>query len=292
MEEKIVKKVDNSSYRERFQFLLYVNENVICQRYFRINNFDYQSIESLELKEVMDDCVRMIQKDLVEKSRVYMWYTDKSPIKMTGFCNDEDLSYEDVAFLTNGREEEGTLTNGKHIKKTFFDYFAVATNQMEYTDERPADGEVTFKFVFLMDDKVLYEQQWDANTYPKYVRNSVDLSNSNAIYRNKDVASLSFSLAIIYHMTNGKIDLLYGMIKKICDTLSNSYSSEYDYTKSEVYKTKDNDGNVVDTKTYYYSTYNKEFVNGWRKATMKKTVDYMNSLYPTQGQLDYIDKYL
>lgn len=292
MEEKIVKKVDNSSYRERFQFLLYVNENVICQRYFRINNFDYSSIESLELKEVMDDCVKKIQQDLVEKSRVYMWYTDKSPIKIAGFCNDENLTSEDILFLTNGREENGVLSNGKEIKKTFFDYYSVATNQMEYTDERPADGDIMFKFVFLMDDKVLYEKQWDANIYPKYVRNSVDLSNSNAIYRNKDVSSLSFSLAIIYHMTNGKSDLLYNMIRSICETLSTKYSEEYDYTKKDIYNTTDVDGNVIDSKTYCYSTYNKEFVNGWRQATMKKTIDYMNSLYPSQGQIDYIDKYL
>ena len=37
MEEKVIKKVDNSSYREKFQFLLSINENVICQRYFREN---------------------------------------------------------------------------------------------------------------------------------------------------------------------------------------------------------------------------------------------------------------
>lgn len=292
MEEKIVKKVDNSSYRERFQFLLYVNENVICQRYFRINNFEYSSIESLELKEVMDDCVKMIKQDLIEKSRVYMWYTDKSPIKMTGFCNDGDLTYNDIAFLTNGKEEEATLSNGKTVKKTFFDYFSEATNQSDYTDERPLDGETMFKFVFMMDDKILYEQQWDANVYPKYVRNSVDLSNSNAIYKNKDVASLSFSLAIIYRMTNGKQDLLYHMIRKICDTLSSSYTNEYDYTKKEVYNTTDDNGDIVNSKTYYYSTYNKEYVNAWRQATMKKTIDYQNSLYPSQGQIDYIERYL
>lgn len=292
MEEKIVKKVDNSSYRERFQFLLYVNENVICQRYFRISNFEYSSIESLELKEVLDDCVKMIQQDLIEKSRVYMWYTDKSPIKMTGFCNDSDLTYNDVAFLINGKEEEATLSNGKTVKKTFFDYFDAATNLSDYADERPLDGESMFRFVFMMDDKVLYEHQWDANVYPRYVRNSVDLSNSNALYKNKDAASLSFSLAIIYHMTNGKQDLLYHMIRKICDTLSSNYTNEYDYTKKEVYNTTDENNNIVNSKTYYYSTYNKEYVNGWRQATMKKTIDYQNSLYPSQGQIDYIERYL
>ena len=292
MEEKIVRKVDNSSYRERFQFLLYVNENVICQRYFRINSFDYSSIESLEMKEVMDDCVKMIQQDLIEKSRVYLWYANKLPIKMTGFCKDDGLTYDDVSLLTNGKEGEVTLSNGKVIKKTFFDYFSAVKNAIDYNEEKPADGEVTFKFVFIMDDKVLYEQQWDANIYPKYVRNSVDLSNSNAIYKNKDISSLSFSLAIIYHMTIGKQDLLYHMIKKICDTLSSNYTKDYEYTKKGVYNTTDNDGNVVDSKVYYYSIYNKEYVNAWRQATIKKTIEYQNSFYPSQEKIEYIEKYL
>ena len=67
MEDRTFKKVDNSSFKERFQFTFSINENVICQRYFRINGFNYSSIETLELKEVMDECVAMIQKDLVEK---------------------------------------------------------------------------------------------------------------------------------------------------------------------------------------------------------------------------------
>ena len=288
MEEKVVKKIDNSSYREKFQFLLSINENVICQRYFRINNFDFASIESIELKETMDECVRMIQKDLTEKSRVYMWYTNNDPVKMTGFVsNIDDLDDADVRFLTDGNEGEGVLSNGEHIKKTYFDYASVASSNTDYVDEKPADGEFVFKFTFMMDDKPLYERVWDANVYPKYIRNGVDLSNSNAVYKDRDPSTLSFSLAIIHHMTAGKSDLVFQIIKNICDNLSTTYSNDYEYTKNEIYK------NGIDgDKAYTYSTYNKNFVNGWRNAVSNKTNDYFNHLYPTKGQIDYIERYL
>ena len=288
MEEKVIKKVDNSSYREKFQFLLSINENVICQRYFRINNFDYASVESIELKETMDECVKMIQDDLVSKSRVYMWYTNNDPVKLTGFAKDIDtINTDDVRFLTDNIEGEGVLSNGEYVKKTYFDYASATNVATDYMDEKPADGEFVFKFTFMMDDKILYERVWDANVYPKYIRNGVDLSNSNAIYKDRDPSTLSFSLAIIHHMTVGKPDLVFQIIKNICDNLSTAYSNDYEYTKNEIYK------NGIDgDKTYTYSTYNKEFVNGWRNAVSTKSNEYFNHLYPTKGQIDYIERYL
>ena len=78
MEKEIKKEpkvFDNSSYRERFQFILQINENIICQRFFKINGFTYESLESEEFKNVMDEVVGMIQNDLISKSRIYEWYT-------------------------------------------------------------------------------------------------------------------------------------------------------------------------------------------------------------------------
>lgn len=283
MEEKTVKKVDNSSFKERFQFTFSINDNVICQRYFRINNFDYASIESLELKETMDECVDMIQKDLESKSRIYMWYTNDDPIKMTGFAKMDELTQDDVMRLTNGRQGEEVLSNGDVVNKTYFYDYKTSAVINEYIDKKPSDGEFVFKFAFLMDDKKLYERAWDANVYPKYVRNSVDLSNSDAIYRYKEPSSLPFSLAIVRHMTYGNPDLLYHIIKLICSKLSTSYSSEYEYTKKDT---------SYGDKIYYYSTYDKDYVNGWRKSVQSKTNDYFNHLYPSQGQIDFINKNL
>ena len=66
---------EQKEYREeRFEFALYVNDNVICKRNFRINNFIEDSMNSLEFKETVNQIVKMIDDDLKSKSRVYTWY--------------------------------------------------------------------------------------------------------------------------------------------------------------------------------------------------------------------------
>lgn len=39
---------------QRFEFVLYINEHIICQRYFNIRDYNEDSIHSLELKELID----------------------------------------------------------------------------------------------------------------------------------------------------------------------------------------------------------------------------------------------
>ena len=88
MEQEVQKKevaLNNESYKERFQFILSLNENIICQRYFRINGFNNDSLESYELRETIDEIVGIIRQDLESKSRVYQWFTRNIPLKLTGF---------------------------------------------------------------------------------------------------------------------------------------------------------------------------------------------------------------
>lgn len=42
---------------QRFEFILYINNHIICQRYFNIRGFNHDSLYSLELKELIDDLV-------------------------------------------------------------------------------------------------------------------------------------------------------------------------------------------------------------------------------------------
>lgn len=295
MEEKEIKKeqriVDNTSYKERFQFLLSINDNIICQRYFRINGFNNDSLESEELKDVMDEIVRLIQDELVSKSRIYMWYTRNEPTKLTGFLNGDKMELSrDMVLTLVDKSVEGKipLGDGLVIEKTYFTYPDELIDETE--DEKPQDGEFMFKFAFLVDEKPIYEYSWDANVYPKYIRNSVDLTNSDALYRDRDPMSLHFSVAIVRRLTYGRNDLVYTIIKKLCDTMSNTYTDEYgNYTKKMTYKTQDG-GN----KVYYYSTYNRPFVSDWRKAVEQKTRQYENWVNNNYSQkfLDYVDRNL
>ena len=39
---------------QRFEFILYINNHIICQRYFNIRDFNEHSVKSVEMKELMD----------------------------------------------------------------------------------------------------------------------------------------------------------------------------------------------------------------------------------------------
>ena len=52
-----------ASKREQFEFILTINGNIICQRYFRINGFKREAYSSLDLIETIDHCVYLIDQD-------------------------------------------------------------------------------------------------------------------------------------------------------------------------------------------------------------------------------------
>lgn len=322
MEDKIKKEskfVDNVAYKSKFQFLIWVNDNVICQRYFKINGFNEESVYTEEFSNCMNGIVESIQKDLESKSRIFMWYTNtKEPMKLQGFIrNDEVEKYgrEFLSILTDssirGKIE---APDGKIYTKEYINYNENVTN--DYGElERPNDGEFIFKFSFLIDDKTVFEKIWDGNVYPKFVRNGVDLTNNYAQYNNKDTSSLSFSAAIIRYMQNGKTNLISDFIRRICETLSNSFREKYSYTKQMKYNNNeviDNDRRKAaiayygvikpvvtghtdiksENKKYNFLSSIEDYKQSWEKSVRKKTQDYFNNIYPSNRQIEYIEKYL
>ena len=217
MEDKIREKtkfVDNIAYKSKFQFLIWVNDNVICQRYFKINGFNEESVYTEEFSNCMNGIVDSIQEDLKSKSRIFMWYTNMAePMKIQGFLTEEEVEKygrEFLAVMTDaniyGKVE---APDGKIFTKEYIKYCEDTIN--EYGEfEKPKDGEFIFKFSFLIDDVPVFEKIWDGNVYPKFVRNGVDLTNSYGLYDNKDTSALSFGAAIIRYMQKGKINLISG----------------------------------------------------------------------------------
>jgi hypothetical protein len=75
----------NKKLEERFEFVLYVNKHIICQRYFNIRDFNEESTRSLEIKELMDRIAGMhngthgnmgiIPEHLKKQSIAYLWKT-------------------------------------------------------------------------------------------------------------------------------------------------------------------------------------------------------------------------
>lgn len=76
---------------QRFEFVLYINNHIICQRYFNIKDFNEESIKSWEMKELMDNLCGMnngqfgemgiVPNFLKSKSKDYLWanYNPYSP---------------------------------------------------------------------------------------------------------------------------------------------------------------------------------------------------------------------
>jgi len=65
---------------KKFEFVLYINGNIICQRFFSVKNYNLNILRSTELIDCVNDCVRLIESDLKEKTYEYL-YKNFNPYK-------------------------------------------------------------------------------------------------------------------------------------------------------------------------------------------------------------------
>lgn len=68
---------------KKFEFLLKINGNIICQRYFSMKNFNPKSVNSREMLDCVNDCVEIVQKQLKDKSFEFLWGQYNSYEKQT-----------------------------------------------------------------------------------------------------------------------------------------------------------------------------------------------------------------
>ena len=253
-------KVDNSAFRDRFRFLFSANDNIVCERFFKINYFNTASIYSEELRNTIEGIVENIQNDMKSKSRIYTWYTTTSPVKITGFKpNGMGLQNKDSVYVTYPDKPETDEMPKEQPDTTILDPYAI-TFKFEFQmaqkiETNPEDGKPIFS-----DYKSIYTAIWDGTVYPKDIRNSVDLSNSINSYKDSDISAMNFIRTLNYRMVNGKQDLIYDTIKRICDATSGegkTYTNSVFYGTSRVISAKE--GNSL--KKYqgrHYDTYKRE----------------------------------
>ena len=95
---------------ERFEFVLYINDHIICQRFFKIRDYNEDSTKSYEMKELMDNICGMnngtfgslgiIPKYLQKKSREYLWsnynpyYIQKDEVSKDIFEKEDNFQFE------------------------------------------------------------------------------------------------------------------------------------------------------------------------------------------------------
>jgi hypothetical protein len=90
--------------------------------------------------------------------------------------------------------------------------------------------------------------------YPRFVRNSIDLSNRRGKLDPEDLYRVGFEQYILYKLVEGRSDLVWKLVKEICYTCSESDDSWY--TISSEY-TDEKSGTV---RVYNNKTMSKKIV--------------------------------
>ena len=175
--------------------------------------------------------------------------------------------------------------------------------------------ECTFRFEITDNKKLVMSRIWDGYSYPKAIREKVDLTNklvkivtkdgmtytfdkSTYFEENKD--RLSPEMYVLRAMIMDKQDLLTHIIKTICKNCSpreDMFQTIGNYTVSDVYKTRDfvrnadgsikmnKNGEPIFTKSenekkYFFSVNltNNQVNYEWAKAVSDKTKEYFKTL--------------
>lgn len=221
---------ETRDYKERFEFRFTVGNNIICQRYFKINNFNPLSLCSQELVHTIRDCAKMIDDDLKDKTQVYLMYAAPMVFKTVDEMNKyfENEEHREQMRIGQGIViKEPGAPNYAWGKKMEPVPLAEKFDNGEFTEPLTDDDRVSYKLSFYDDGREVCSSTWEG-VYPKYVRNSIDLSNKKGRMSDDDDPSrLSFDSYILYKMVDGKPDIVYRIIKDICFACSSQDNSWY-----------------------------------------------------------------
>lgn len=254
--------------RERFEFELTVDGNMICQRYFKINAFKEDSFRSVDFIDTIEECVSMIKSDLVSKSKDYMEHMAplifKNEEQMRGYLFNADGSVNEkhtkyIPGVCSG------IPYGRHIilREENHEYVWAGNKLVDEGERKPDDINEfvdkdtqrrpnVFKFTMFDNGKDWLESPrrrevvstiWDGDQYPSFVRNAVDISNGRGRYDEFDITKASHEQCLYYWCNAGRQDLVPVIIRMIAETCS--YEDKNDYTTTLEY------GDVVyENKTY------------------------------------------
>ena len=251
--------------KERFEFELTVNGNIICQRYFKINNFNSNSIYSTEFLDVVRGCANLIDENLRSKTEIYVRHMaplifDSEEQMREWFKDERNIEVMDVHFgawiIIRGAGGHEYVWKGDDV---FVDE-GVRTDYNEFVDSPDEEQEAIFKFSVVDNGydyiknpakKIIGEVQWDGSQYPRFIRNGVDISNGRGKYDDMDISRLSHEMSLYYWCNAHQPDLVPIIIREICDVCS--WDDKFAYTTKMVY------GDTVYTNTPDYPGPNKEY---------------------------------
>ena len=237
---------------ERFEFVLTVNDNIVCQRYFRIGGFRERSLGSLQLTEAVEQCVEIINNDLKEKSNIYNWYMAPQVFQnrtemdewvarygKSGRSKLEVPSYvvlrdSDEVFNWNGSEMQPW---GGYFDKSDFD-----SSEPEFP--------CILKFTFLENKNEVRSLSWDISRFcPRFVRANIDLSNSKNKYEVDGVTKAPIESFLVKRFMR----TMTSIIPKILNTISTacSYDNPSEYTTYVEYGDRKYDLDIAGAEAKY-----------------------------------------
>lgn len=270
MTEKTVNELQSAAKKERFEFVLTINGNIVCQRYFRINGFNNESLRSFELVETIDKCVSLIDRDLKAKSHIYhecaapqVFDTIDDMNRWVENPRERKFTIKVPSFVVTRDGDDTFVWNGVGMEK-YDKYF----NKADFL--QPSDGECVLKFAFLDSGHEVCSKVWDGTVYPRFVRTNIDLSNSKNKYEGGDLFA-PFESGLIKMFNESQTDLIPIIVKEIC----NCCSSKDEYVTSDTYNTVVN-GKVTGTKKYNFDIWlqNYKFYKRLERAYKQKTDKY------------------
>ena len=243
------KSTDPKDYKERFEFRLTIDKNLICQRYFQIPNFNELSIQSLNLAETLRDDARLIDSELRSKSRIYL------EINAPYVFN----SKEEMEEYISKPENKKRLIPGECLvirDKDYSNYIYTRDGDVYLSETRFDEGEfakpltdndrVTYKLAFLVDEKEVCATIWEG-VYPRFIRNSIDLDNKRGRFDGEGLYNLNYEGYLLRRMSEGRGNLTTKIINDLTNVCSR-YDNMYTFVSHYGKKTYKN----VDDKTLAY----------------------------------------
>lgn len=235
--ETVVSSPTQDIRKERFEFVLKINEFIVCQRYFKIPaKVRTSALHSEEMLDTLNYCVQMIQADLRNKSNLYYYYT--APQVFNDMSEYEKWiphnKLEVPSFVVFRDTETTHVWDGEGLKP-YDRYFNIG----DYVKLK--DGEDipnTLKFEVLDNGNPIYSRIWDANVYPRFIRNNIDLSNGKNKYSFEEKP---FEHLLVKLLNKDRDDLVFKIIKEICELFTEKgvkFTTKLKYGK-KTYKTYD-----------------------------------------------------
>ena len=126
MENKIDKKL-----MSKFEFLLKINGNIICQRYFNVRKHNPKTLSSLELYEEVDDIKTKLRYYLKKRSWDYLYD------QYNQYTNVVNLSEQDLEGSEDEVFEIEIKENGRNIITTILPSHIYPTRVRYTVDIRP-----------------------------------------------------------------------------------------------------------------------------------------------------------